>query len=208
METVILARVTTSFPDHIVFEKQSRWSVKLDVTPSHQLSHAFSALRENSLKASTVVSGEEIVVRSPQKCKVSKPEVVVAETAAKRRCQGDDLHESFFPDVVQYTRHNQPVDMQCDSGFSSLPPSPVVSDSTTSDDAVISKRGGLQQEDIMHNYHEFADRRLFKDAGLIISPVSDDEQRAYESIFMGDSEERSSSSEVGSPNLHATMSDG
>ncbi|KAF3054109.1 hypothetical protein E8E11_011717 [Didymella keratinophila] len=189
IETIILARVTTSFPDHTAFERQSRWSMKLDVTPSHQPSHAFSALRENSLKASTVFSGEGTVVRSPQKRKVSKPEVIIAETAAKRRCEdgrplGNDLYEAFSQEMVQYVRRNEPVEMQCDSGFSSLPPSPVVS-----------KRGGLQQEDIMHNYHEFADRRLFKDAGLITSPVSDGERRAYESIFMGDSDERSSSSE-------------
>lgn len=210
-----------------MFEKQSRWIMKLDVTPTQQSSHTLplpvqssrNALRENSMKASTVVSDDETVVHSPQKRKMSKPVVVVAEAAAKRRREdgrlfSNDIHESFLQDMLQYARRNrfdalkrsencqeprhgttQPFEMQCDSGISSLPPSPVISSSTTSDHAAIPNREDLHRESILQNYHEFADRRLFKDAGLIISPVSDGERRAYESIFMGDSDEWSSSTE-------------
>jgi hypothetical protein len=214
--------------------------MKLDVTPGQQPSDKFprfgqsslNALRENSPKTSTVFSKDEAVVHSPQKRKVSKPEVNVAEAVGKRRCRdgrpfSNGPSESVLQDVLEYTQRNgvdalrrpgdsqvpqrgvvQPVEMQCDSGLSFMPPSPVASNSTTSDDVFIPERRGLHQEDILHNYHEFADRRLFKDAGLIISPVSDGERRAYESIFLGDSDERLSSSEVGSQDLDATMSDG
>jgi hypothetical protein len=45
------------------------------------------------------------------------------------------------------------------------------------------------QTHIRNNYNEFEERRRRKDAG-IISPgsVTDDERRAYERIFLGDSE--------------------
>lgn len=177
---------------------------------------SFDTLREGSLQAPTIVSDNGTVVHSPQKRKVSKPGLVVTEAAAKRRCQdrtlsSNDLNESFLQNVLWSARCNgvytkykgdrhareqestQPIEGQSDSQPSSLPPSPVVLGSTTSDDAAIPERGGLHQEVILHNYHELVDRRLFKDAGLIISPVSDGERRAYESIFMEDSDEWSPS---------------
>ncbi|KAL1646724.1 hypothetical protein SLS61_007638 [Didymella pomorum] len=176
-------------------------------------------LRDNSPKDFTVASDGETVLHSPQKRKMSKPEI-----AAKRR-RGNELHESFLQEVVQYARRNrvalkhprdrrppqhgnaQPVETQCDNGHSSLPQSPVLSDSTTSDDAAIPKRGSLNQEDILRNYHDFADRRRMKDAGLVISPVSDGERRAFESIFVGESDGWSPSSDVRSQDMDATLSD-
>ena len=200
--------------------------MKLNVTPRYQTPHplvpdfsSFEFLRENSPEDPMLASDGETVVHSPQKRKMSKPEV-----AAKRR-RGNELQDSFLQEVVQYARRNrvalkrprdrqppqrgdtQPVETQCDSGYSSLPQSPVVSDSTTSDDAAIPKRESLYQEDILRNYHEFTDRRRMKDAGFVISPVSDGEQRVFEGIFMGESDGWSPSSDVRSQDMDSTMSD-
>lgn len=226
-ETVIVATMTTLFPGNLRFEKQSRWSMELVVTPTHP---------QDRLNTSTMGSDDGTVVQisleSPQKRKVSSSAVVDAATTSKRwrhdsmteepsdvRRSSNGLRESFLRDVLQYALHSpctgpetlqtpqQPVEIQRDGGFPSLPRLPVISQPMTSDDIAISKRGSLEQEDIRQNYHEFADHRLFKDAGLVISPVSDGERRAYESIFMGDSDESSPVTEEGSMTWDAVMSD-
>jgi hypothetical protein len=102
---------------------------------------------------------------------------------------------------------DQLVEMQYDSRVLSPSTSLVVSESIPSDDAAITDQGGLHQGDILHNYHEFADRKLFKDAGLVVSPVSDGERRAYESIFIGDSDEWSPTTDGSSMNMDTIMSD-
>lgn len=93
---------------------------------------------------------------------------------------------------------------QCDSGLSSFSAPPAISEeSALSNDATGHET--LHQEEILDNYHEFADRKLFKDAGLI-SPVSDSERRAYESIFMGDCDGWSPVTDGSAMNLNTVLS--
>lgn len=62
----------------------------------------------------------------------------------------------------------------------------------------------LEQKIFMRNYHEFADRKLFKDMGLLISPVSEGESQAYERIFMDSSEVCSPTSDESAMDLNAS----
>ncbi|KAF1928408.1 uncharacterized protein M421DRAFT_420953 [Didymella exigua CBS 183.55] len=255
VETVVMATINTLFPDDVIFERRSRWSMKLDVTPTRQpltpaenrLPSCETYLRrllEISSAGSdheTVVHNRPVMYSSPQKRKVSKPEVVDAVTASKRRCRDSMLElddalsdeellcdDSFVPrysqGIPQIAEHksndpfvgpqrrrydfDQPVKIQCDSGYSSSSTSPAFPvESTPSEDAIIADRGSLHQDEILHNYHEFADRRLFKDAGLVTSPFSDSERMAYESIFMEDSDEWSPATDGSSINMDMVMSE-
>jgi len=90
---------------------------------------------------------------------------------------------------------------QGDSGFSSPDMPQADSDSSVPDTADTGE--DYVQQQIMRNYKEFADRRHRKDAGVVVSPVSDGERRVFESIFL--------ESEVGSPvdeSFDAVMGDG
>lgn len=105
------------------------------------------------------------------------------------------------PSVGQHTRHlfcapplsNYGQKGQHDSGYSSANISPM--------DA------SVEQQRIVCNYHEFADRKLFKDIGLLVSPVSEGESQAYERIFMGNSELFSPVSNDSAMNIDAVRGD-
>ena len=77
---------------------------------------------------------------------------------------------------------------QCDSSMSSPNTDPSSPNSSASNSAMEEDHADLQQQQILCNYLEFSERKLWKDAGLI-SPVSDDERRAFEDIFLEDNEE-------------------
>lgn len=63
----------------------------------------------------------------------------------------------------------------------------------------------LQQQQIRRNYQEFADRKLHRTSGLIDSPVSEGEFRAYERIFMDDGEVCSPFTDESAVDLDAVM---
>lgn len=234
-----MATMTTLHPaNNLRVEKQSRWSIKLVVTPMHPPGsvHHLRSSRQDRLDTSMIGSDDATVVQislgAPQKRKMSSSALADATTTFKRWHRGSrieepsdrspsskSLRESFSRDVLQCARHNpladpenrqalqQPAEIRHDSGSSTLPRLLVLSQPVTLDNTAISERESFQQDDIQQNYHEFADCRLFKDAGLVISPVSDGERRAYESIFMGDSDESSPLIEEGSMTWDAAMSD-
>lgn len=279
VETVVQATVATHFPDHVKFERQSRWSIKLDIMPGksdHQSLTQRQGIKRFDLLTTKVMRNMEnrrlrrsrhatvlrhiprnaIDSQSPQKRKVSRPEVVDAVAALKHRrhdsisgmddgvlsddeSTSDNWYEKRFLEEVQQmaernandarinsacseaTQHgadqghitlpDQSVPMwtghldQCDSGLSSLSASPAISEeSALPNDAT--GHESLHQEEILDNYHEFADRKLFKDAGLI-SPVSDGERRAYESIFVGDCDEWSPVTDESAMNLDTALSE-
>ncbi|KAJ8105884.1 hypothetical protein OPT61_g9909 [Boeremia exigua] len=259
-ETVLCASITTQFPDGVRFERQARWSIRLGVSPAESSPNSEVTSpdlnRRNTLAHKRLLDAAERALRtpqrvdtknlnvvqskgarrpdplSPQKRKVSKPEVVDDACETKRRRHGltnengdrlsvdtriggiawaglleqpfdgegarpeTDTHRldttQRCPDLCPICPR-APADWsyqsaQDDSGFSSSETPLGDSDSSEPDSAGVERRGSFQQQQILRNYHEFADRRLRKDAGLLISPVSDGERRAFESIFLDDSE--------------------
>ncbi|KAF2626735.1 hypothetical protein BU25DRAFT_459416 [Macroventuria anomochaeta] len=164
-------------------------------------------------------SGNRSDSPSPQKRKVSKPEVVDAALDTKRIRRelddeaendeekrapqfGDALYHTCSPNESPRTWYRQLE--QHDSGTSS-PNTPLAgSESSAPKSAVDLGYDALQQQQILRNYQEFADRKLFKDAGLI-SPVSDGERRVFESIFLEDSEEWSAVTDGSMVNFDTVM---
>lgn len=254
-----MATVNTPFSENVIFERRSRWSIVLDVRPTHQpltppdnttpLHEVYlESLRQLSSTKSapeTVVHNKHVTYSSSQKRKASKPGLVDAATVIKRRRRElmldteDELSDAGFvlgddpfasrllqrlTQEAEHERNNacispggsqssthcviQPTETQCGCGISSSSASQAVSEeSVPSDDIGIPDRGSLNQEDILYNYHEFVQRKIFKDAGLVISPVSDGERRAYESIFFEDGDDWSPVTDGSSSNMDTVISE-
>ena len=64
----------------------------------------------------------------------------------------------------------------------------------------------LQQQQILHNYREFAEIKPYKDAGMF-SPISEGERTVFENIFLGDNEEWSSMTDRSAVELDTVMSE-
>ncbi|KAF1363736.1 hypothetical protein EJ07DRAFT_152512 [Lizonia empirigonia] len=82
--------------------------------------------------------------------------------------------------------------------------SPPSTDDSAPESATEKAYTALQQEQILRNYQEFTELKPYKDAG-IISPVSEDERRVFESIFLED--EQWSPVYDGSADLDTVMGD-
>ena len=276
-KTVLKASIITPFPDDVRFERQSRWSIKLDITPAKsnyepsitrtskhaKLIGGHTRVYDSTEDAFRDAQGTDIcgsendtVLRtttgnrpdpqSPQKRKVSRPGLVDEALDPKRRRRGSatedenelstgtrigdemtwaklserastqeahdnrtdddqsgaDQSQIYSLDELSSTWYRQSE--QQDSGTSS-PDGPLGEpESSAPNSAVNMGHGVLQQQQILRNYQEFADRKLFKDAGLI-SPVSDGERRAFEGIFLEDSEEWSPVTDGSAVDLDTVM---
>lgn len=94
---------------------------------------------------------------------------------------------------------------QQDSSLPSPGFHPTGSNSSAPNSAIERGYTALQQQQILHNYREFAESKPYKDAG-IFSPVSEGERTVFEGIFLGDSEEWSSLTDRSAVELDTVMS--
>ncbi len=116
--------------------------------------------------------------------------------------------------VVAYNWHNYsstgpaytPYPTERQATIPSPADSAYGSSSTPAPSSVIAKDYmTLEQERIIRNYREFAALKAAKEAGVIVSPTSDGERRAFESIFLGDGEEWSPVTDEDTANVDAVM---
>ncbi|KAF9691225.1 hypothetical protein EKO04_010627 [Ascochyta lentis] len=263
-ETVLSATTSTPFPDHVQFERQSRWSIKLVIEPPESTFKACTTNKNESVKLDNIdkhsfrnmlqcnpphtriqTSSRDLAHNavywkvlagksdfSRQKRKVSRPEVVGAGLDAKRQrhdlahvFEADASHQTHsdhadeesiqtfrwgeengaradeyrsnaaHPDAAQSQASPPAMSSHTGSGqleqHDSSTPSPESGPSSlnnTAPNSAVEKDGmGLQQQQIMRNYLEFAELRLYKDAG-VVSPASEGERTAFENIFLEEGE--------------------
>ena len=239
------ACTTTLFPDHIKFERQSRWSIKLGVWPAGSNPEPWWMLTNttakhvgdedanldlaarHALRTALDRKNHKVALQDVHKRKVTKPEVNAelgglkswrygANLALDTQFGGKMAQELWRPHLIDGANEDD-----TDSGYSSdgglgtdqpkkrplRAPSPTIRKRVCQGDSglwspdalssgsessvpnpVVDVDLSLQQQQIRRNYQEFADRKLHKTSGLIDSPVSEGEFRAYERIFMDDSE--------------------
>ncbi|KZM19162.1 uncharacterized protein EKO05_0009944 [Ascochyta rabiei] len=280
-ETVLCATTTTPFPDHVLFERQSRWSIKLEIAPAKinvkplvtsndegvrldgfnknetmdapRYGVAGIKMRVDSrgLDHDTVLQkifGNDTELPSLPKRKVSRPGLVDVGFNAKRRrrnlaqetedeaspqthsnhdsiqtdwccendsaCAADGCSNAAHPEAARChtrspnmssrTEHNQPKQHDGSTPFTEI--GTPCSTKSAPNSTVERAHAGLRQQQIMHNYQEFAEHRLYKDAGMV-SPVSDGERTAFENIFLDDDEPWSPVTDSSAVDLDTVMSE-
>lgn len=209
--------MTTLFPDNVRFERESRWSIDLGVTPvatskrrtsgQDTIPRTFEIKRrcydwedgyDNSISNNTHASSsssssggmsKEMESHGPAWHRPDK------QRWSDHACRQDTNETHRVGGDVNAARPTA-TPSHSRLGMPTLPAShPLAPRDTETHTAAVhpqlavdrSHQDTLQQQQIMRNYQEFAGRTLLKEAGLL-SPISDGERKVFERIFLGDGE--------------------